>query len=175
MHTTTAHSAALPLAHSVLRVLIVVNWLFLAAMVVLLAFMPTREWIMTSLDLAPSAETDRIVLGWQSIGFIGACTAPVNYLILTRLLAMVRSVRAGDPFVAANAARLQSIAWGLLTLQVMSVIISGVARVASSDAHPIVVNAGFSITGWLAVLLTFLLARVFAEGTLMRDDLEGTV
>ncbi len=26
-----------------------------------------------------------------------------------------------------------------------------------------------------AVLLTFLLARVFAEGTLMRDDLEGTV
>ena len=29
--------------------------------------------------------------------------------------------------------------------------------------------------GWLAVLLTFLLARVFAEGTLMRDDLEGTV
>jgi hypothetical protein len=29
--------------------------------------------------------------------------------------------------------------------------------------------------GWLAVLLTFLLARVFAEGTLMREDLEGTV
>jgi hypothetical protein len=25
------------------------------------------------------------------------------------------------------------------------------------------------------VLLTFLLARVFAEGTRMRDDLEGTV
>ena len=27
----------------------------------------------------------------------------------------------------------------------------------------------------VAVLLTFLLARVFAEGTLMRADLEGTV
>jgi len=36
-------------------------------------------------------------------------------------------------------------------------------------------DAGFSINGWLAVLLTFLLARVFAEGTLMREDLEGTV
>jgi len=35
-------------------------------------------------------------------------------------------------------------------------------------------NAGFSIDGWLAVLFTFLLARVFAVGTLMRDDLEGT-
>jgi hypothetical protein len=31
-----------------------------------------------------------------------------------------------------------------------------------------------SINGWLAVLLTFLLARVFARGTLMREDLEGT-
>lgn len=36
-------------------------------------------------------------------------------------------------------------------------------------------DAGFSINGWLAVLLTFLLARVFAEGTHMREDLEGTV
>ena len=29
--------------------------------------------------------------------------------------------------------------------------------------------------GWLAVIMTFVLARVFAEGTLMREDLEGTV
>jgi hypothetical protein len=36
-------------------------------------------------------------------------------------------------------------------------------------------DAGFSINGWLAVLLTFLLARVFAEGALMRADLDGTV
>ena len=28
---------------------------------------------------------------------------------------------------------------------------------------------------WLAVLLTFVLARVFAEGARMRDDLQGTV
>jgi hypothetical protein len=32
------------------------------------------------------------------------------------------------------------------------------------------VDAGFSINGSPAVLLTFLLAQVFAEGTLMRDD-----
>jgi hypothetical protein len=36
-------------------------------------------------------------------------------------------------------------------------------------------DAGFSPGGWLAVILTFVLARVFAEGTLMREDLEGTV
>jgi hypothetical protein len=31
------------------------------------------------------------------------------------------------------------------------------------------------ITGWVAVLLAFVLARVFLEGTRMRDDLEMTV
>ena len=45
----------------------------------------------------------------------------------------------------------------------------------STPAHPLNLDAGFSINGWLAVLLTFLLARVFAEGALMRDDLAGTV
>jgi len=45
----------------------------------------------------------------------------------------------------------------------------------STPAHPLHLDAGFSINGWLAVLLTFLLARVFAEGAAMREDLEGTV
>jgi hypothetical protein len=45
----------------------------------------------------------------------------------------------------------------------------------STPAQPLDLDAGFSINGWLAVLLTFLLARVFAVGTRLRDDLEGTV
>ena len=36
-------------------------------------------------------------------------------------------------------------------------------------------DLGFSVTPWLAVLLLFVLARVFAEGTRMRSDLDGTV
>jgi len=34
---------------------------------------------------------------------------------------------------------------------------------------------GFSFTPWLAVLLLFVLAGVFAQGARMRTDLEGTV
>jgi hypothetical protein len=45
----------------------------------------------------------------------------------------------------------------------------------STRENPLHLDAGFSITGWLAVLLTFVLARVFAEGARMRDELEGTV
>jgi hypothetical protein len=66
-------------------------------------------------------------------------------------------------------------AWALLTLQLFSLVIAGIGKAVSSPAHPVHLDAGFSINGWLAVLLTFLLARVFAEGTRMREDLEGTV
>jgi len=60
-------------------------------------------------------------------------------------------------------------------LQVLSLIIGTIVRAISSAARPLDIDAGFSINGWLAVLLAFVLARVFAEGALMREDLEGTV
>jgi hypothetical protein len=63
----------------------------------------------------------------------------------------------------------------LVALQLLSLVIGGIAMAISSPAHPVDLDAGFSINGWLAVLLTFVLARVFAEGTEMRDDLDGTV
>ena len=168
-------SAALPIAHVALRILIVVNWVFGAAVLTLLVAMPTRPWIMSALGVPPSPDTDRLILGMQAIAAIGVAGVPLNYIVLKRLLAIVETVRAGDPFVAANALRLQAIAWALLALQVLSIVVGGIARSVSTPAHPLKVDAGFSISGWLAVLLTFLLARVFAEGTLMRDDLEGTV
>jgi len=168
-------SAALPIAHVVLRTLIVLNWLYGAAIATLLVAMPTRRWIMSALDLSPSPEADQVILALRAIAVLGILAVPVNNLVLRRLLAIVGTVRAGDPFVAANASRLQAIAWALLALQLLSLVIGGIAKAVSTPAHPLHLQAGFSISGWLAVLLTFLLARVFAEGTLMREDLEGTV
>ena len=79
------------------------------------------------------------------------------------------------PFVAVNADYLQTIAWALLALQLLSIVIGTIAKTVSTPEHPLRLSAGFSINGWLAVLLTFLLARVFEEGALMREDLSGTV
>jgi len=170
-----ATSAALPFAHAVLRILILLNWLSGAAIATLLVAMPTRRWIMSALDLSPSPEADQLIMGLRAIAVVGLVAIPLNYVVLKRLLAIVETVRAGDPFVAANADRLQAIAWALLALQLLSLVIGAIAKAVSSPAHPVHLDAGFSINGWLAVLLTFLLARVFAEGTRMRDDLEGTV
>ena len=84
-------------------------------------------------------------------------------------------MRLGDPFVAANADRLNVIGWILVALQFLSITIAAIGKMISTEAMPVHLDAGFSISGWLAVLLTFVLAQVFAEGARMRDDLEGTV
>jgi hypothetical protein len=175
MSTPASSSAALPIAYVLLRILIVVNWLGGAAILALLVVIPNERWIMSALDLLPSPEAERVVMGLRAIAVLGLAAIPLNYVGLKRLLAIVETVRAGDPFVAANAHRLQAMAWVLLSLQVLSLVIGAIAKSVSSPAHPLNIDAGFSITGWLAVLLTFLLARVFAEGARMREDLEGTV
>jgi hypothetical protein len=175
MSKPASSSAALPIANLVLRILIVLNWLGGAAIAALLFVLPHEQWILKELALSPSPEAERIVMGLRAIALIGLVTIPLNHAILKRLVAIVETVRTGDPFVAANAQRLRAIAWTLLTLQLLGLVIAVIARIISTPAHPIDIDAGFSINGWLAVLLTFLLARVFAEGTLMREDLEGTV
>jgi len=175
MSKSPSSSAALPIAHAVLRILVVANWLMGAAILALLVALPNRQWIMSAFDLSPSADTDRLVMALRVVAVLGVAVVPLNYAVLKRLLAMVDTVRAGDPFVPANARRLQAIAWSLLALQLLSIVIGAIARSVSTPAHPLKVDAGFSINAWVAVLLTFLLARVFAEGTRMREDLEGTV
>jgi hypothetical protein len=170
-----SYSAALPIAYVVLRILVVLNWLFGVAILVLLLVMPHEQWIMSAFKLSPSPEAERLVMGLRAIAVLGLVSIPINYLVLKRLLAIVDTVRAGDPFVPRNASRLQAIAWALLALQLLGLVIWAIAEAVSTRAHPVDIDAGFSINGWLAVLLTFVLARVFAEGTVMREDLEGTV
>jgi hypothetical protein len=175
MSRPVSSSVALPLAHAVLRVLVVLNWLYAAAIVLLLVAMPTEQWIMSSLELTPSPEADRVIAGLHAVAVIGLVAVPLNHAILKRLLAMVATVRAGDPFTATNAQRLQAIAWVLLTLQLLGLLVATIAKAISTPDHPIDLDAGSMVGGWLAVLLTFLLARVFAQGASMREDLEGTV
>ncbi len=175
MTRSDSGSAALPIAHVTLRILIVVNWMMVAVILALLVAIPNRQWIMKAFELSPSPDADRLIMGLRAIAVVGLAMIPVNYVVLKRLLAMVETVRLGDPFVAANAQRLQAIAWALLALQLLGLVIFAIAEAVSTRAHPLDLDAGFSANGWLAVLLTFVLARVFAEGTLMREDLEGTV
>jgi hypothetical protein len=169
-------STALPIAYVVLRILIILNWLYAAVLIGLLTFSFANEsFFMRALKLGSPAEDPALVIGVRAVAALGILTVPFNLAMLRRMLAMVDTVRAGDPFVAANAYRLNAIAWILLALQIISSIIWAIGKAVSTPAHPLHLDAGLSPAGWLAVVMTFVLARVFAEGTLMREDLEGTV
>jgi hypothetical protein len=130
---------------------------------------------MKALGVTGMPDAQRVMWAMRGIAALGVAAAPLNYMILKRLLSMVETVRAGDPFVAANAYRLHAIAWLMVGLQLISITIATIGRAISTAEHPFDLDAGFSINSWLAIILTFVLARVFAEGTLMREDLEGTV
>jgi hypothetical protein len=169
-------STALPIAYIGLRILIVLNWIYFAiVLAILVGMFVAEQWMTTALGVPPSAQSGPLIIGIRAIAALGLAAVPLNLAVLKRLVAIVQSVRADDPFVAANADRLQAIAWFLLGQQMLSLVIGLIGKSVSTPGHPLNVDAGFSPSGWLAVILTFVLAGVFAEGALMREDLEGTV
>jgi len=169
-------SSALPIADAVLRILIALNWFYGAIVfAILVGMFAAEQWMMTALGVPPSAHSGALIIGMRAIAALGLVAVPLNLAVLTRLVAIVQSVRADDPFIAANADRLQAIAWFLLGQQMLSLVIALIGKAVSTPGHTLHLDAGFSPSGWLAVILTFVLARVFAEGAQMREDLEGTV
>ena len=87
-------SAALPIAHAALRILIILNWLVGVAIIALLVITPNEQWIMSAFKLSSSPETERLVMGLRAIALLGLGTIPLNYAVLKRLLAIVQTVRA---------------------------------------------------------------------------------
>lgn len=114
-------------------------------------------------------------IGWlRAITFITAPVILLAHIILTRLIAMIDDLRAGRPFAAANAARLRHIAWALLAIQLLDLAF-GLVSIRASTATGEYFGWSFGVTGWLAVLLLFVLARVFESGAAMQDELEQTI
>lgn len=173
---TKSYPDILALSRTVLRLVIKLNLLMgVLILALLLASLIWETFIMRALGVRPADSYPALLIGLRLIMVIGICGVPVVHFVLTRLLAIVESVSRGNPFVRTNAARLQAIAWALLALELMRVAVSAIAAEASSVAVPLHFKYDFSLTPWLAVLLLFVLARVFEQGAHMREDLEGTV
>jgi len=173
---TRSSPDTLTLSRRVLRALIVLNLVAgLFIMALLIATFIAEEWVMRALGAGPPAGNPTLYLGMRLIAVLGIAAVPVVHTILTRLQAIVETVRDGDPFITTNAARLQVIAWSVLGLELMHLVVGLIAASVSTVAAPLDIDRGFSLTRWLVVLLLFVLARVFEQGALMRDELEGTV
>lgn len=167
---------ALALSRRVLRVLVIANFVYgFLILALLVASLVAEGPVMGALGVKSVEDSDRMIRGMRLIMLAGIASVPIAHVILTRLLAIVDTVRAGDPFVVANAGRLQTIAWSVLGLELIHLLVGAIAASSASSAQPLDINWSFSVTPWIAVLLLFVLARVFDHGARMRADLEGTV
>ena len=173
---THSYPDPLALSRRVLRALIKLNLLMGALILALLiASLISEAWVMRALGAWPPQGNSMLFVGMRLIMVIGIGGVPVAHFVLTRLLTIVETVSVGNPFVVANAARLQGIAWAMLGLELMHFAVGIVAASVSTATAPLKISWGFSLTRWLAVLMLFVLARVFEQGALMREELEGTV
>jgi hypothetical protein len=169
-------SIALPVARVSLRILIVLNWIFGALIVAMLAIsLLAQEWTWRALGVGAVSGHGGLVAGMRAIMVIGIAGIPIAYVVLSRLLEIVESVRAGEPFTAGNAGRLRTIAWALLGLELLHLGVVAIGSAVSKKGVALRINGNLHVTGWLAILLLFVLAQVFLEGTRLREDLEGTV
>ena len=173
---TQSYPDTLTLSRRVLRVLTKLNLLMGALILALLiASLIAESWVMRALGARPAPGNSMLFLSIRLIMVIGICSVPIAHLVLTRLLAIVETVKVGNPFVMANAVRLKTIAWAILGLEMMHFTVGAIVEGVSTTAAPLNISSGFSLTRWLTVLMLFVLARVFEQGARMREDLEGTV
>jgi len=160
----------------VVALALMANWVFLVAVAIglTLSFVFATDFAAMLARSRPMADLPSLMLGlrWLMVGGIVMALAIVR--LLGSLANIIGSVADGDPFIAANARRLQMIGWALIVLQLLDIASILLDRRFPSlgSAAP---NGDVSIGGWMAVLMAFVLSRVFAAGSAMRDDLEGTV
>jgi len=163
-------------ARLAVRVAWVANRVFLAAVVLGLLC----SWIFSGLFaefLSRSFATGdlaSVMIGMRFEIVLGIAMSVVTDRLMLALAAIVTSAGAGDPFIADNVRRLRYMGWCLLILQLFIIpgYLIGICFPGMGPAAP---HPDVSIAGWISVLMIFVLARVFATGSAMRDDLEGTV
>lgn len=170
MNRTTTN--ALLVARPIILGLTVANVLYAAGLAsFFVASFVIEGWPGRNVGFTPVTTHQHAPAGLRAIIVIGVIVLAIVHTILRRLLAIVDSVRGGHPFILQNAQRLAAIAWGVLAIELLRLMTIVIAQVVAIPGK----GSGFTPASWLAVLLLFVLAGVFAHGARMRTDLEGTV
>lgn len=167
---------ALPVTRRLLRILVMGNYLGgFFALVMFIALLLAPEGFMQTINIKPVDATRALVVNMRLIMALYLAAVPIMILLLERLTEIVDTVGAGNPFVGRNAQRLTTIGWMLLALNVLDLAAGFIIRGRVSETRALNMGWEFSFTPWLAVLLSFVVARVFEQGARMHEELEGTV
>jgi len=168
----------LVVSRRVLKVLLVLNWVFVAffAALLVLLLLPVggdRAVAALARDFPPD-QAALLVRATILLMAIGIAAGVAVHILFRRMLAIVATAIAGDPFTLANARRLRTIGWALLAIQILDLlfgILSIIVEARTGEAP----GWSPSVGGWISVLMVFVLARVFEQGSRMRDELAMTV
>jgi len=166
------HDRLIKSSRLIVHIAIYINRAFFAGVLALLIV--SARFVPLLLPQTASPDLSSALTGMRLLMLIGLAMAVGTEIILRALAQIIASTSAGDPFITANARRLRTIGWALLGLQLLALPAALLDKFcpALGSAAP---DASFSPGGWLAVLMVFVLSRVFTAGSAMRDDLEGTV
>jgi hypothetical protein len=167
----------LVLSRRVLRVLLVLNWLFVAAFAALLVAVlsPAGERFVIALSRTlPADQAGLVVSAMAWLMVLGIVAGVAAHIIFRRMLEIIAAAIAGDPFTRDNARKLRAIGWALLVIQCLDLAFGSISIMVEARTDE---TFGWSPTvgGWIAVLMVFVLARVFEQGSRMRDELAMTV
>ena len=91
------------------------------------------------------------------------------------LLRIIATVDAGDPFIPDNVRHLEHLGWLTVAVQIIIIALNGISWVVERYKPDVGLGGDYSLSGWLLVLVLFILARVFRHGTNLRAEVEGTV
>lgn len=166
------------LAQTAVQAVRAMCWLgVLAALLAVPLVAYDRRWLMDTVhDASTAALHGNDLFLHFCLGLGTIVVLLVLCLVFLRHLArLLRSAARERPFNHANALRLQRMAWLMLAMETLSIIIGIYASWMGPDFAWMEVGGGMSITGLLAVLMLFVLARVFAVGAAMRDDLDSVI
>lgn len=148
-----------------------------AIMIALPAIILAQDTIMQEIriEFGPDASLPLPII--LTILTLSLLVVALAWLFLRNLRQIIDTVAEGEPFVPANADRLTNMAWLMLAIQCLSFGLGSFAFLATQTlrAPLVIADVDIDLTGIVLVITLFILARVFRQGTTMRDDLEGTV
>jgi len=130
---------------------------------------PTRAWM--------AGHHVQIRSIW-TLALIPGLTSGISLLafyFMRHLYGIIGTVGDGDPFVPENAGRLQSMGWISIGIHCLSVPLTILVKLAWEFTRTVHFQFEIPLAGVFLALILFILARIFREGTQMREDLEGTV
>lgn len=161
-------------ARSTLKILNVANWIVGIAIMALFAVwafvMPDRIGAI-AVKTHPELAADSVIAALRVSLLAIPVMIAVIHKLLASLVAIIDTIPAGTVFSIENAARLRTVAW----MMVAASALDDVWGIVCTNLIGPYFMWSFTLTGWIAALMLFVLGMVWHQGAAMQADLEGTV